>query len=56
MSLLQWLLNGTGPISDTWESLGIDILWQWLPQDIQSWITVFIVILFVLAIKRAIAH
>ena len=55
MSLLQWLISGTGPIADIWQSLGLDILWQWLPEDIQSWIPSFIVIMFALAIKRAIA-
>lgn len=55
MSLLQWLLDRTGAVESVWESLGIDILWQWLPEDIQSWIPLFIVVLFALAIKRAIA-
>lgn len=56
MTLLQWLAERTGYIlgQDAWSALGLDILWSWMPDDIQAWIAVFIVVLFVLAIKRAI--
>ena len=39
-----------------WGKLNIDILWEWLPNDIQSWIGTFIVVLFLLAIRRALVE
>lgn len=55
MSFFEWLLNRSGPIESFWSSLGLDILWSWLPSDIQLWIPPFIAILFAIAIKRVIA-
>ena len=37
-----------------WGKLNIDILWQWLPNDIQLWIGTFIGVMFLVAFSRVV--
>jgi len=56
MTLLDWLSDKGANLSNLWDSLDLSILWQWLPSDLQTWIASFIVILFILAVKRLILN
>lgn len=51
---VDWFDSLAALLNKFWGSLNISILWQWLPNDIQSWIAVFISILFLLALKRVV--
>lgn len=56
MTISQWISNRGVNLSNLWDSLNLSILWQWLPSDIQTWIATFIVVLFILAVKRIIIN
>lgn len=56
ITLFDWINSNGIPLSALWDSLNLSILWNWLPSDVQTWIVVFLPLLFVLAVKRIIIN